>query len=351
MLTMTISNWAAESITTSGKTSPIPPIALPNKAVSTVEKVLCVLKIIAAIALFVSGIVGLVCWSFGAAPTLSAAIIMLLIMIVSFALVIWGIRDGFERRTTQEIRKQLEFFRGENERFGVENSRLHEEIEVLLEANAELREQVGHLRNLQSKLQEFGLRMEKHTGDFAVLAADFRNSLSGFEDAGEKVSSLVTPFQTMLTSLEALLSTESVQALTSSVSSLRLQIEELEAVVSMAQTTLQGIKEEALQKELQVKFLEERQKELEAACRKIQDTIAVLESTAGKISIAVGTQTGTSERDEGETTVEGAAESTPVEAPESKEEAKDTAEVAAEGSGSTEESKGKEDDKSGDKKE
>lgn len=265
---------------------PLPPPSVTSstkEAVSTLQKVVHTLKVIASVILFLSGITALACWSFGVVSAILPAVVLLVIMVVSYAIVILSIRDSFPAKTAREIQKQVEHFQEENVRFGLENSRLHEEVETLLETNRDLTQQVQLLSNLQTQLHLFGSRLAVHTGDFRDLIDDFKLNLGDFKDFGGKITETVASFDQMLASLRGILSQEGVQEITASVSSLRLQTIELESIVSSAQETLNAVKEETEKKKEQVKFLEQKQQELEAACERLSATIQILEITAQKV--------------------------------------------------------------------
>lgn len=265
--------------------TPSSPVAIKPERESTLQKVSHAVKIIAAIALFMVGLSALAFWSFGAAVAVIPAIIMLVVMVVAFALVLIGVRDSAPAKVARELKKQVEDLREENQRFDVENSRLSEQVECLSEMNNDLSEQLQGLSALSNQLRLFGSRLEVHTGDFSALVLEFKENLKSLHTFGAGIGKTFSSFEAMLSSLQSVLSQDGIKELTESVASLRTQTTDLQQVVDQAKQALDGIRQETVLKEQQVKFLQEKQSELEASCEKLTATIQHLETVAQKISI------------------------------------------------------------------
>ncbi|AAP05293.1 inclusion membrane protein IncA [Chlamydia caviae] len=236
------------------------------------QRICYLVKIIAAIALFVVGIAALVCLYLGSVISTPSLILMLAIMLVSFVIVITAIRDGTPSQVVRHMKQQIQ-------QFGEENTRLHTAVENLKAVNVELSEQINQLKQLHTRLSDFGDRLEANTGDFTALIADFQLSLEEFKSVGTKVETMLSPFEKLAQSLKETFSQEAVQAMMSSVTELRTNLNALKELITENKTVIEQLKADAQLREEQVRFLEKRKQELEEACSTLSHSIATLQES------------------------------------------------------------------------
>ncbi|MEF9497096.1 hypothetical protein [Chlamydia sp. 04-14] len=247
-------------------------LVIPEGRVSVLQKIFHFIKIISAVALFAVGIAALICLQFGIVVSTPSLILMIAIMLVSFVIVIMAIQDSTPSQVARRMKQQIQ-------QFGQENARLHTEVDTLQATNAELTEQIEQLRQLHTRLSDFGDRLETHTGDFRDLIADFKTSLEDFKSVGGRVEDMLSPFEKLAQSLQDTFSQEAVQQMITTVTALRTSLDSFKSLIEENKVILEQLKTDAARREEQIRFLEQRKMELEAACSAITSSISDLRAS------------------------------------------------------------------------
>ncbi|WP_435890388.1 hypothetical protein [Chlamydia buteonis] len=251
-------------------------LVIPEVRVSILQRIFHLIKIIAAVSLFAVGIAALICLQFGVAVSTLSLVLMIAIMLVSFVIVIMVIQDSTPSQVTRRMKQQLH-------QFSQENTRLHQEVDILVSANIELTNQISELKQLHEKLSDFGNKLETCTGEFDELILEFKVNLETFKSVGTRVETMISPFERLAVSLTEIFSKDAVKNIIDAVSALRLEMGILKKHIDESRDVLQQLQSDAQLREQYLLYLEQRKQELESVCLTLSASIEQLRSSTSNL--------------------------------------------------------------------